>query len=114
MTSTPRGACQTPPVADLTPACWICGADWTSPSINDNGEGYLLGRATMQWFWAHYLGATDPSDDPYTLDRKWEYEPLLWTATDESTHPWKYPHHGHGHAALTSAELIGGTASGKW
>jgi acetyl esterase len=41
--------------------------DWTSPSINDNGEGYLLGRATMQWFWAHYLGATDPADDPYTF-----------------------------------------------
>ncbi|PVZ07954.1 alpha/beta hydrolase [Actinomycetospora cinnamomea] len=38
--------------------------DWTSPSITDNGEGYLLGRATMQWFWAHYLGATDPGDDP--------------------------------------------------
>jgi acetyl esterase len=41
--------------------------DWTSPSITDNGEGYLLGRATMQWFWAHYLGATDPGDDPYTF-----------------------------------------------
>ncbi|UYP20426.1 hypothetical protein OED52_07865 [Rhodococcus sp. Z13] len=53
-----------------------------------------------------------PSDHPYTLDRKWEYGPLLWTATDESTHPWKYPHHGH--AVATSAELIGGTASGKW
>jgi acetyl esterase len=38
--------------------------DWTSPSINDNGEGYLLGRATMQWFWAHYLGAQDPGNDP--------------------------------------------------
>jgi acetyl esterase len=41
--------------------------DWTSPSITDNGEGYLLGRATMQWFWAHYLGATDPADDPYAF-----------------------------------------------
>lgn len=41
--------------------------DWTSPSLDDNGEGYLLGRATMQWFWAHYLGATDPGDDPYTF-----------------------------------------------
>jgi acetyl esterase len=41
--------------------------DWTSPSITENAEGYLLGRATMQWFWAHYLGATDPGDDPYTF-----------------------------------------------
>jgi acetyl esterase len=37
--------------------------DWTSPSITDNGEGYLLGRATMQWFWAHNLGAQDPGKD---------------------------------------------------
>ncbi|MEJ2888139.1 alpha/beta hydrolase [Actinomycetospora aeridis] len=41
--------------------------DWTSPSITENAEGYLLGRATMQWFWAHYLGATDPADDPYAF-----------------------------------------------
>lgn len=53
-----------------------------------------------------------PADNPYTLDQKWEHQPLLWTATDESTHPWKYSHHGH--AAAPSAELIGGTASGKW
>ncbi|MEU5843823.1 hypothetical protein [Rhodococcus sp. NPDC047139] len=67
----------------------------------------------LSFVMSKYPGST-PSDDPYTLDRKWEHEPLLWTATDESTHPWKYPHAGHGHAALTSAELIGGTASGKW
>ncbi len=29
----------------------------------DNAEGYLLQRATMQWFWAHNLGATDPGKD---------------------------------------------------
>jgi acetyl esterase len=36
---------------------------FTTPSHAENGEGYLLQRATMQWFWAHYLGATDPDKD---------------------------------------------------
>jgi acetyl esterase len=34
-----------------------------TPSHTDNAEGYLLQRATMQWFWAHNLGATDPGKD---------------------------------------------------
>ena len=36
---------------------------FTTPSHAENGEGYLLQRATMQWFWAHYLGASDPDKD---------------------------------------------------
>jgi acetyl esterase/lipase len=36
---------------------------FTTPSHIENGEGYLLQRATMQWFWAHNLGATDPGTD---------------------------------------------------
>lgn len=28
-----------------------------SPSMRDNGEGYLLSAAAMRWFWGHYLGA---------------------------------------------------------
>lgn len=39
--------------------------DWSSPSLEQNGEGYLLTRSSMQWFWAHYLGAGDPTDNPY-------------------------------------------------
>jgi acetyl esterase len=39
--------------------------DFTTRSYEDNGEGYLLQRATMQWFWAHYLGAADLGKDPY-------------------------------------------------
>jgi acetyl esterase len=39
--------------------------DFTTRSYVDNGEGYLLQRATMQWFWAHYLGAADLGKDPY-------------------------------------------------
>ncbi len=36
---------------------------FTTASHAENGEGYLLQRATMQWFWAHYLGASDPDKD---------------------------------------------------
>jgi len=52
-----------------------------------------------------------PSDDPYKLGDKWDHDALLWTATDEVT---AHSRAHHGHAAGTPAELIGGTASGKW
>ena len=31
-------------------------------SIEENGDGYLLTRAAMDWFADHYLGASDPKD----------------------------------------------------
>jgi acetyl esterase len=34
-------------------------------SYHDNREGYLLTKGSMQWFWAHYLGAQDLDKDPY-------------------------------------------------
>jgi acetyl esterase len=34
-------------------------------SYQDNREGYLLTKGSMQWFWAHYLGAQDLDKDPY-------------------------------------------------
>ena len=34
-----------------------------TPSHTENAEGYLLQRGTMQWFWAHNLGPTDPGKD---------------------------------------------------
>jgi len=37
--------------------------DVDKPSALQNAEGYLLRRATMRWFWGHYLdGATDTPD----------------------------------------------------
>jgi acetyl esterase len=33
-------------------------------SYRDNGEGYLLTRSTMEWFWQHYLADRDPSECP--------------------------------------------------
>lgn len=41
------------PVTDLT---------LTHPSIDQNAEGYLLTKETMQWFVANYLGDVDPKD----------------------------------------------------
>lgn len=48
----------------------------------------------------------------YDLRSQWTHRPVLWSAVDEVTT------HGHhsGQAALPAApaDLIGGTASGKW
>ncbi|RRO16897.1 alpha/beta hydrolase [Saccharopolyspora rhizosphaerae] len=38
---------------------------FTTDSYERNGEGYLLTKGSMQWFWAHYLGAQDLGKDPY-------------------------------------------------
>jgi acetyl esterase len=43
----------------------VTNFDFTTASYEENGEGYLLTRGTMQWFWAHYLGAQDLGKDPY-------------------------------------------------
>ncbi|MBO0849769.1 MAG: alpha/beta hydrolase [Pseudonocardia sp.] len=39
--------------------------NFSTDSYRDNAEGYLLTKASMQWFWAHYLGAQELADDPY-------------------------------------------------
>ena len=41
------------PATDLT---------FSSPSIDENGDGYLLTKAAMEWFTGHYLGGADPKD----------------------------------------------------
>jgi acetyl esterase len=41
------------------------------PSIDENGEGYLLTKDSMVWFINHYLGGADPKDpriSPYYAD----------------------------------------------
>jgi acetyl esterase len=40
-----------------------------TPSYLDNAEGYLLQRATMQWFWNHHLRTAADGDD-------WRASPL--------------------------------------
>ncbi len=50
------------PVTDLTAS---------HPSIEENGEGYLLTKEAMEWFMGHYLGDQDPKDpqvSPFFVD----------------------------------------------
>jgi len=35
------------------------------PSIDENGEGYLLTKDSMVWFWDHYLRAAGDGAEPY-------------------------------------------------
>jgi acetyl esterase len=39
--------------------------NFTTGSYQENGDGYLLTKGSMQWFWAHYLGAQDLGKDPF-------------------------------------------------
>ncbi|MFV0532652.1 MAG: alpha/beta hydrolase [Cumulibacter sp.] len=50
----------------------VTNYDWSSPSLEENGDGYLLTRSSMQWFWAHYLGAADPTNNPYVVPARAE------------------------------------------
>ncbi|GAA4475511.1 hypothetical protein GCM10023094_13100 [Rhodococcus olei] len=62
-----------------------------------------------------YLAKPVAGDTPehYSLDKEWTHKPVLWSAVDEVT--TRPGHHG-GHAAIEagSADLIGGSASGRW
>lgn len=47
----------------------VCDATLSQPSVEENGEGYLLTKGAMAWFVGHYLGAVgDPTD--------WRVSPL--------------------------------------
>jgi acetyl esterase len=47
----------------------VCDATLSQPSVEENGEGYLLTKGAMAWFVGHYLGAGDPTD--------WRVSPLF-------------------------------------
>jgi len=38
--------------------------DFGRPSYDEHGDGYLLGRAEMAWFWDHYVPDRERRDDP--------------------------------------------------
>ena len=40
-------------------------AGTTFASYRDNAEGYLLTRASMEWFWDHYLANPEDGKNPY-------------------------------------------------
>ncbi len=39
--------------------------DLTLPSVIENGEGKILTRQAMEWFYGHYLSGGASTDDPY-------------------------------------------------
>lgn len=64
---------------------------------------------------ASFLGKKTPGPVPpaFHLGEPWDHAPILWSAVDEVT--VRGGHHGSAHAIEAgSADLIGGTASGKW
>jgi acetyl esterase len=38
--------------------------DWDKPSTIENAEGYMLQRATMEWFWNHYVRSPSDAENP--------------------------------------------------
>ena len=38
---------------------------WDTPSAVANAEGYLLQRATMRYYWTHYVNDPSDADNPY-------------------------------------------------
>lgn len=43
----------------------VTDADFNSVSYGENGEGYSLTKATMQWYWDHYLSGGEDAANPY-------------------------------------------------
>jgi acetyl esterase len=43
----------------------VTAADFDTPSYHDNGEGYLLSRRGMQWFWDQYVPDLEQRREPY-------------------------------------------------
>lgn len=43
----------------------VTNRDFDTKSYRENGEGYVLTRDEMMWFWDHYLSSDDEADHPY-------------------------------------------------
>ncbi len=43
----------------------VTDVDFDSVSYGENGEGYSLTKATMQWYWDHYLSGGEDAANPY-------------------------------------------------
>jgi acetyl esterase len=56
---------QGPPLAAQLLIYPVTDFNFTTGSYEENGDGYLLTKGSMQWFWAHYLGAQDLGKDPF-------------------------------------------------
>jgi acetyl esterase len=54
-----------PPLAAQLLVNPVTDFNFGTESYRENREGYLLSKASMIWFWAHYLGAQGLDKDPY-------------------------------------------------
>jgi acetyl esterase len=43
----------------------VTNYSFDTPSYRENGEGYLLTRDSMQWFWKHYLASDEDGKNAY-------------------------------------------------
>ena len=43
----------------------VTDADFDTVSYGENGDGYSLTKATMQWYWDHYLSSSEDASNPY-------------------------------------------------
>lgn len=43
----------------------VTARDFTTASYQQNAEGFLLTRDSMQWYWDHYLNHADEAANPY-------------------------------------------------
>ena len=51
-----------PEISGQVLICPVTDADFGRPSYIDNGDGFILTKALMTWFWDHYTDAADRTD----------------------------------------------------
>lgn len=56
---------QTPALAFQLLIYPVTDRNFATASYTDNAEGYLLSRASMEWYWNHYLSAPSDASNPY-------------------------------------------------
>jgi cation diffusion facilitator CzcD-associated flavoprotein CzcO/acetyl esterase/lipase len=111
----------------------VTDCDFTRESYTNNGEGYFLTKALMEWFWDHYADTTDrenPQASPLRADKlsglppalvvTCEFDPLrdegiayfeaLQAAGVKADH---LPCRGHIHTSLTLVDMVLSSADAR-
>lgn len=104
----------------------VTDSDFSRPSYTENGEGFILTKSLMEWFWDHYCGdadRTDPrvaplqadslADLPQALVVTCEFDPLRDEGTAyaealaEAGVPTRHmPCRGHVHTSLSAVDMV--------
>jgi acetyl esterase len=56
--------------------CPVTNYDYSTPSYRDNGDGYMLTKESMVWFWDHYLPSPSRGDEVYASPLRGELRGL--------------------------------------